>query len=169
VLELTDENFEREVLQADRPVIGGPQEGGEGLEEEKEAAGGQELVDGCAAEDGGDDQQVHGDAERGAEDDGGQAAEPHRPAVDLDQEVDEVHAEHDEVDVGDPHDVDDAEDQVEAQREQGEDAAEQDAVDRGLGQEYGVDHRPTYAFRTKSCSAISAARPSILTRPTSSR
>src|SRR5207247_2325553 len=32
-----------------------------------------------------------------------------------------------------------------------------------------VDHSPTYAFRTKSCSLSAAARPSILIRPTSSR
>src|SRR3989442_2073606 len=71
--------------------------------------------------------------------------------------------------VGDPDDVDDAEDQVEAQREQRQHAAQEQAVHRGLGQEDGVDHRPTYAFRTKSCSASASARPSILRWPASNR
>jgi hypothetical protein len=86
---------------------------------------------------------VHADPEQGAQRDRGQRAQPHRPAVDLDQVVDEVHAEHHQVHVGDPHDVDHAEDEVEAEREQGQDAAEQDAVERRLGEEDRIDHRPT--------------------------
>ena len=150
-------------------------------------AGGEELVDGRAREDGRDDQQVHG-ARRG----GRRAPSDARPASQIGQpytgheEVDPVHAQHDEVHVHDPDDVEHAEDQVEPEREEREDAAEQDAVQRGLEEEDGVDQAalripypfaspsaaaqtPTYAFRTKSCSASSAARPSILMRPTSRR
>ena len=116
------------------------------------------------------------------------------------EEVDGVHAQHDQVDVGDPHDVEHAEDQVQPEREQRQDAAQQDAVDRRLDEEDRVDmvarlswrdrcdrvvvwvlhirslasaaaprapHTPMYALRTKSCSESSAARPSILMRPTS--
>src|SRR5207244_1056763 len=53
--------------------------------------------------------------------------------------------------------------------EEREDAAQEDAVHRRFEEEDRVDHSPTYAFRTKSCSDSSAARPSILIRPTSSR
>ena len=56
------------------------------------------------------------------------------------QEVDPVHAQHDEVHVHDPDDVEHAEDQVQPEREQREHAAEQDAVQRGLEEEDGVDH-----------------------------
>ena len=45
------------------------------------------------------------------------------------QPVDHVHAAHDELGVADPHHVDDAEDQVEAKRQESQHAAEQDAVD----------------------------------------
>jgi hypothetical protein len=124
-------------------VIGGPQKGRERLQEKEEPARGKQLVHGRAAEDGRDDEQVHADAEERSQRDGGEAAQPHRPAVHLDHEVGGVHAEHHEVDVGDPHDVDDAEDEIEPEREQGEHAAEQQPVDRGLGQEERIDHRPT--------------------------
>jgi hypothetical protein len=73
------------------------------------------------------------------------------------------------VHVGDPHDVEDAEDQVEAQREERQHACQQDAVQGRFGQEGGSDHRPTYALRTKSCSLSSSDRPSILSRPASRR
>src|SRR4030095_1849276 len=45
-----------------------------------------------------------------------------------------VPADHDERGVADPGDVDDAEDQIEPEREQRQHAAEQDAVDHGLQQ-----------------------------------
>src|SRR5205809_1032294 len=133
------------------------------------AAGGQELIDGRRAQDGRDDEHVDGQAEQNAEADASEAAQPHGPAVAHDQEVDEVHADHHQVHVGDPHDVEHAEDQVEAEGEEREHAAQQHAVDGRLEQEDRIDHRPTYAFLSKSCSASSWARPSMRIRPTLSR
>src|SRR5205809_747655 len=155
--------------QADGPVVGGPEERRERLEEEEEPARREELVDGRASEDRRDDQEVHAQSQQRPERHRREAGEPEGPAVDHHQEVDEVHADHDEVDVGDPDDVDDAEDEVQAERQERQDAAQEDAVHGRFEEEDRVDHSPTYAFRTKSCSLSAAARPSILIRPTSSR
>ncbi len=97
---------------------------------------------GGLCKDGRDDEQVHEHAEQRADADRGEPGEPERPAVAADQEVDGVHAERDQVHVGDPHDVDDAEDQVEPEGQEREDAAEQDAVDHRLHQEDRIDHAP---------------------------
>jgi hypothetical protein len=51
------------------------------------------------------------------------------------QVVHGVHADHDQLGVADPDDVDHAEDQVQSQREQRQDAAEQHAVEHGFEQE----------------------------------
>ena len=51
------------------------------------------------------------------------------------QPPDGVHADHDQLGVADPDDVDDAEDEVEAERQQRQQAAEQQAVDDGFEQE----------------------------------
>src|SRR2546430_17543038 len=155
--------------QADGPVVGGPEERRERLEEEEESARREELVDGRASEDRRDDQEVHAQSQQRPERHRREAGEPEGPAVDHHQEVDEVHADHDEVDVGDPDDVDDAEDEVQAERQERQDAAQEDAVHGRFEEEDRVDHSPTHAFRTKSCSLSAAARPSILIRPTSSR
>src|SRR5262249_31560498 len=101
--------------------------------------------------------------------DADEAADPDRPAVHLHEEIDRVHADHHEIHVRDPDDVDHAEDQVETQREQREHAAQEQAVHGSLGEEDGIDHRPTYALRTKSCSPTASAPPSILRCPASSR
>ena len=77
-------------------------------------------------------------AEQDAERDAGGGAEQERPAVDLHREVDEVHAQHREIDVDDPHDVEHAEDQVEPEGEQREHAAEQEAVQRRLREQQRV-------------------------------
>ena len=114
---------------------------------------------GGLAEDRRDHEDVDADAEERAQPErhqgGSQNGQPYTWFV-----VDRVHAEHDQVHVDDPHDVDDAEDEVQAEGEEGQDAAQQDAVDRGLGQEDRVDHRPTYAFRTNSLRSAAAAPPS---------
>ena len=93
--------------------------------------------------------------------------------------VDAVHADHHQLGVADPHHVDDAEDQVEAERQQRQQAGEQDAVEHGL-QEEDVElavhpcrvicplascgrsacHQiPMYALRMSSLAASSAAEP----------
>src|SRR5213594_1031055 len=150
-------------------MIRGPQERGERLDEEEKPTRGQQLVDGRRVQDGRDDEHVDGQAEQHPEADAGEAGHPHWPAVAHDQEVDEVHADHHQVDVGDPHDVEHAEDQVQAEGEEREHAAQQHAVERRLEEEERIDHRPTYAFLTKSWSDSSWARPSMRMRPTSSR
>src|SRR3546814_13965341 len=62
-----------------------------------------------------------------------------RPEIDV-EEIDRVHAEHDQLGIADPHHVDDAEDDVEPQRKQRQDAAEQQALDHRLP-EKGVEKR----------------------------
>ena len=57
------------------------------------------------------------------------AGERQRHAVYGIEEIDHIHAAHDDVGIGDPDHVDHAEDQVQAERKQREHAAEQDAVD----------------------------------------
>ena len=65
-----------------------------------------------------------------------------RPVVLHVQRVDRVHADHDHLGVADPHHVDDAEDQVQAERQQRQQAAQQDAVQHRFEQEYVEDfHR----------------------------
>jgi hypothetical protein len=49
--------------------------------------------------------------------------------------VDAVHADHHHLGVADPHHVDDAEDQVQPERQQREQAGEQDAVEDRLEKE----------------------------------
>jgi beta-RFAP synthase len=57
-----------------------------------------------------------------------------RQAVVLHEEVHAVHADHHQLGVADPGDVDDAEDQVQPERQQGQYAAQQDAVDHRFEQ-----------------------------------
>ena len=60
--------------------------------------------------------------------------DPVRHAEYLDHVIHAVHADHHQFGVADPGDVDDAEDQIEPEREQRQHAAEQDAVDHGFQQ-----------------------------------
>ena len=57
------------------------------------------------------------------------AGERKRHAVFGVEKIESIHAAHDDVGIGDPHHVDNAEDQIESEREQRQHAAEQDAVD----------------------------------------
>jgi len=81
-------------------------------------------------------------AEHGHADDGCGKRQRKRPAEDGKQPVDHVHAAHDEIGIGDPHHVDYAEDQVQSEGEQRQDAREQQAIDRRLEQE---DVHPRYS------------------------
>ena len=67
-------------------------------------------------------------AEQCDEQDRRRRGEQERPAEEGVEPVDRVHAAHDQLGIGDPHHVDDPEDQVEAERQQGQDAAEQHPV-----------------------------------------
>jgi hypothetical protein len=87
------------------------------------------------------------------------------------QPVDRIHAEHHQLGIGDPDDVDDAEDQVQAKGQQRQHAAEQDAIYDGFEQEDVEEiHRqsPRKAWRTKSLAFSSAALPESRISPTSS-
>src|SRR4026209_1109203 len=65
-----------------RVAVGGAPEGrAGGLDEERQPAGGEELVDRRARQDGRDDQQVHQRAEHRPDRDRAEAGEPERPAV----------------------------------------------------------------------------------------
>jgi hypothetical protein len=48
------------------------------------------------------------------------------------EKIDHVHPAHDDVGIGDPHDIDHAENQIQAERQKRQYAAEQDAVDDRL-------------------------------------
>src|SRR6185503_8050265 len=87
------------------------------------------------------------------------------------QVVDRVHAAHDQLGVADPDHVDDAEDQVEPERQERQQAAEQEPVEDRLQQEDVEDlhHKPRYALRISSEARNSCDGPAILIRPASSR
>src|SRR5438094_301361 len=55
-------------------------------------------------------------------------------AIDIHEIIHPVHADHDQLGIADPGDVDHAEDQVQPERQQRQHATEQDAVDHGLEQ-----------------------------------
>src|SRR6516164_2770896 len=58
---------------------------------------------------------------------------PYRSVAKLGIEIiNEIHAAHDEIGIGDPHHIDPAENQIKSERKQREHAAEQDAVDDRL-------------------------------------
>ncbi len=127
VADLDDRQTDAEIAE-----IGAKQQRRETLEKKEKAAGGEKLVDRRRAQDRLDDQQVDQHAQQRYEQDGRGAGEQHGPAIDVGQPVDRVHAEHDELGIGDPHDVDHAEDEVEPERQQCQHAAQQNAVDHRL-------------------------------------
>ncbi|KZS00409.1 Uncharacterized protein APZ42_003283, partial [Daphnia magna] len=114
--------------QADVAEVRPEQQRREALEEEEQPARRQQLVDRRRSQDGRDDELVDQHAQDGDEDDGDDGRDRQRHAMDGIEPVDGVHAAHHQLGVGYPHDVDDAEDEVEAQRQQRQDAAQQDAV-----------------------------------------
>src|SRR4051794_16646716 len=59
---------------------------------------------------------------------------PHRQAVDRVEVIQAIHADHDQLGVANPHDVNDAEDQIEAERHECQHAPEQYAADDCLEQ-----------------------------------
>ena len=136
---------------ADIAKLGSEQQRRKALQEEQQAAGREQLVERRRVEDRRNDEQVNDDAEGGHGRDRDQAGERQRHAVLGVEEIDDIHAAHDDVGIGDPDDVDHAEDQVEPEREQSQHAAEQEAVDDRF-EEVDV-HRgysPIYDLRMKS-------------------
>src|SRR5262245_13904199 len=110
------------------------------------------------------------DAECGHGHDRDQASDRERHTILGVEEIDYIHAAHDDVGIGDPDHVDYAEDQVQAKREQGQHAAEQDAVDDRLEEiDVHSGYSPIYDLRMKRLSLSSAAVPASLMAPTSSR
>ncbi len=73
------------------------------------------------------------------------------------QRVNRVHAQHHELGVADPDHVDDAEDQVEAERQERQHPTQQQAVDQGLEQEdienFHGPGRLAVTRRYRSCAA----------------
>ena len=109
-------------------------DGGEALQQEQHAAGGEQLVDRRRGEQRRDHEVMQRGAKQGDQQDGEWRRDEIGDAVILHQEVHSIHPDHDELGIADPGDVDDAEDQIEPEREQRQHAAEQDAVDHGFQQ-----------------------------------
>ena len=109
-------------------------DGGEALQHEQHAAGGEQLVDRRRREQGRDDKQMQQRAQPRDQQDGEGGGHVIGQPEHLDQVVHAVHADHDQFGVADPGDVDDAEDQVQPERQQRQHAAEQDAVHHGFEQ-----------------------------------
>jgi hypothetical protein len=92
------------------------------------------LVDRRRGQQRRDDDVMQRRAQRRHQQDRERRRGPVRHAEYLDHVVHAVHADHDKLGVADPGDVDDAEDQIEPEREQRQHAAEQDAIDHGFQQ-----------------------------------
>ena len=127
---------EQEHRQADAEVaeIDAEGDGGKALQDEQHPAGGEQLVDRRCREQRRDDEIMQRRAKQRDQHNDERRGGPVRQAIDLHQEIHAVHADHDELGIADPGDVDDAEDQVQPERQQRQHAAEQDAVDHGLQQ-----------------------------------
>ena len=165
------EGVERAEPDAEVLEVDAEHHGGGGLQEEQHAAGDEQLVDRRGIEHRADDEVVQRDAgERDQHDAEQRRGEERHPA--LVGVVDAVHADHHQLGVADPHHVDDAEDQVEAEREQRQQAGEQQPVEDRLEEEdveLAVHQIPIYALRMSSLAAAPATSPLALMRPTSSR
>ncbi len=107
----------------------------EGLEQEQHATRDEKLIDRRLVEHRPDDEIVEERAATGDERNAEQEREGQREAGDLEEIEDRVHADHDEFGVADPHDIDDAEYEIEAERQQGEQSGQQHAVDQRLDKE----------------------------------
>jgi hypothetical protein len=170
-------SLEHGQAQAEVLELDAEHDGRRGLQEEEDAAGGQELIDGRGAEQRGDHEDVQDHAQDGNAGDAGHGRDRERRVVDAVDEVHAVHAENDQLGIADPDHVDDAEDEVEAEREEGEHAAQQYAIDERLEQvdveEGHVNgapcQTPRYAARIVSLSSSSAAPPAVRMLPALSR
>src|SRR5262249_37066894 len=122
--------------QADAEVteVDAEHDGGGTLQEEQHAARREQLVDRCRTQEWGDHQQMQYDAQYTDAGDADRRSDQKRHAVDFEQEEHAVHAEHDQFGIADPYDVDHAEDQVQPKCQQGQHAAQQNAVDQRLKQ-----------------------------------
>ena len=125
VADIDAADLEHRQAHADIAEVGGENQRGEALQEVEQAAGGEELVDRRRAENRCNDQEVDQHAEDGHADNRCRKRERKRPAEYGKQPIDHVHAAHDEIGIGDPHHVNYAEDQVQAQGEQRQHAREQ--------------------------------------------
>ena len=107
--------------------------GGAGLQQEQHPTGDQQLVDRWGIEHRADHQIMqHGARQRDKNHAKQRRQQEWRAA--LMGIVDAVHADHHELGVADPHHVDDAEDEVQSQGQQSEQAGQQNAVEKGLGE-----------------------------------
>ncbi len=123
-------------------------------QEQRQAEGGEDLRQHRSAQDVADERQIEHDAEREQRDERGEpehgraAAEPHH------REQRGIHAEHDELAMGEVDEVHHAPDERQAGREQGVDGAEKQAADDHLEKE----HAPIRGSRSRgSCGRAHAA------------
>src|SRR5690606_39664716 len=82
-----------------------------------------------------DDDGMQNHAGHGDDQDADQHRQRKRQADDLVEMENGVHADHHQLGVADPDDIDDAEDQIEAEGQKGEQSGEQDAVEHGFEEE----------------------------------
>jgi hypothetical protein len=108
---------------ADIAEIGAEQKRGEALQEEQKAAGRQKLIDRRRAKNGRDNENVHQHAERCDPGDRNGTRQQQRPAKLGIEIVNEIHAAHDEIGIGDPHHINHAENQIKSERQQCQHAA----------------------------------------------
>ena len=106
------------------------------MQEVEQTAGGEKLVDRRRAQNRRNDQDVNDHPQCRHAENRRRECQGERPAEYGKEPVDRVHAAHDEIGVGDPDHVDHAEDQVQTEGEQRQDACEQQAVDRRFEQEH---------------------------------
>src|SRR5690606_19242314 len=122
-------------LDADVPELDAEGHGRGSLQEEEHATGDEELVDRRGIQYRPDDDRMQDHAGHGDDQDADQHGERKGQADDLVEMEDGVHADHHQLGVADPDDVDHPEHQVEAEGEQGQQSREQNAVEHGFEEE----------------------------------
>ena len=109
-------------------------DGGSALQEEQHAARRQQLVDRRRAEQRRNHQHMQQNPEHTDTGNADQRGEQVREVIYREQKEHAVHAEHDQFSVAYPHDIDHTEDQVQAECQQCQHAAQQHAIEQRLQQ-----------------------------------
>ena len=109
-------------------------DGGEALQYEQHAASGEKLIDRRCREQRRNDQPMQQRPKPRDQKDGERRRNVVGQTKNLDQIIHAVHADHHQFGITDPRHVDDAEDQIQPERQQRQQAAEQNAVHHGFEQ-----------------------------------